>query len=126
MHLQQTRPRNGHKNVGRDILLPCNGIHDVIQFCSASVAVGIKNRVFDGTEVKQPLPAATKVLAGTYGFRFSLDGVVAETRFLCWNPQHVKNTAGNVFADTAVGIGQLCRLPVPGGRELQHIYLTVI
>ena len=130
--ITQQRIRNKHipemcpKNRRRDILLPVDGIHDVIQLRSAAVAVGIENRILDGTEVEQALPAGGKVLAGTHGFRFALDGIVAEDRFLRRNPQHIENAAGNVLADTAIGIGQLCWLSVPGGRELQHIDLTSI
>ena len=86
----------------------------------------IENRILDGTEVEQPLPTGRKVLAGTHGFRFALDSVAAEDRFLCRNPQHIENAAGNVLADTAIGIRQFCWLPVPGGRELQHIDLANI
>ena len=116
------RPKN-HRG---DILLPVDGIHDVIQLRSAAVAVGIENRILDGTEVEQALPTGRKVLAGTHGFRLAFDGVAAEDRFLCRDPQHIENAAGNVLADTAIGIRQFCWLPVPGGRELQHIDLTSI
>lgn len=132
VEITQQRIRNKHipemrpKNRQRDILLPVDGIHDIIQLRTAAVAVGIENRILDRTEVEQPLPSGGKVFAGTHGLRFSLDSVVAEDRFLCRNPQHIENAAGNVFADTAVGIGQLCWLPVPGGRKLQHIDLTSI
>ena len=107
-------------------LLLLNRFQHIRQLCSSSVMLRIDDRILDGTEVEQALPAGGKVLAGTHGFRFALDGIVAEDRFLRRNPQHIENAAGNVFADTTVGIGQLCWLSVPGGRELQHIDLTSI
>ena len=109
-----------------NILLFFNSFQNIFEFCTAAIRIRIQNRILNGTEIIKFLSVSGKVQTGTDNFLSASYCKCSQHGFLCFYFKHVKNTAGNVFADTAVGIGQLSRLSFAGRWKLQHIWSAVI
>ena len=103
-----------------------NGFQNIFKLRTAAVGIGIQNGVFDGTEVVKLLPVLGEVKTGTNNFLFAVYCKCPQHGFLRLDAEHIKNTAGNVFADAAIGIGQLSRLSFAGRRKLQHIWSAAV
>ena len=101
-----------------DKLLLFNGFQHIIQFCSGSIVARINDGVLDGAEVVQTTAVSGKVFAGADDLCFAAHIVGAQDCLLRGDAHHVKNTAGNMFAETAVGVGQFRSLGHAGGGEL--------
>ena len=109
-----------------NILLFFNSFQNIFEFRTAAIRIRIQNRILNGTEIIKFLSVSGKVQTGTDNFLSAVYCKCPQHGFLCFYIKHIKNTAGNVFADTAVGIGQLSRLSFAGRRKLQHIRSAVI
>ena len=111
MWLLEDKPAPDHATVAS----PWFPAHRPAQF--GSVVTGINDGILDGTEVIQPAAVCCEILTGTYDLCLAACIVSPQKGLLRGDAEHVKDTAGNVFADAAVGIGVKI---AEGGGDRRH------
>ena len=108
------------------VLLFFNGIQNVLQLRSGAAMFRIDDGILDGAEVKQLTSVCGKIFAGADDLRLSPHIIRSQDGFLRGDPNHVEDGAGDVFADTAIRVGQLRSLSLTGRRKFEHILLALI
>ena len=84
------------------ILLFIDSIHHIREFCASTVAVRFQDGVLDRTEIKETFTSCCEVLTCTDNLFFVSDGIGAEHCLLGWDSNEIKNTAGDMLANTTV------------------------